>query len=405
MKNLSSRVLLFFVLVLAASCNIFHSNTADPYSDLTSDHLQHVKVNAIRIFIPDTVTAYPGASFPIGVIAVTNHKELKTRGICNGYVNWNSYSVQVEGGSFDKGIVTVNANPQLSNGNLKISITPNASPGLKQEIKLPLSYKRIFIANCKGQKGINGFAGLSGAELHQLDTTEKHHVYNGRRGQAGSDGQTGSDGCVADVFVKAVTVSGKKLMSVLVINHCDNSHSVFWVDPDGGSLIVDVSGGDGGNGGNGGDGENGVDGTGASSLYTTVTPQLDRYNQQYYKYGVNYMDLSIDSTLNPTGNGGTGGIGGNGGRGGFGGNGGVAIIHLDSSAVEWKNKIIVDNSGGKPGKPGLGGYAGRGGNGAYLMSSKKNGDYGYIGAEGIKGNRGQAGSATIWRIEKVEMKW
>jgi hypothetical protein len=394
--------LFFFVLAFVFSCQLRKPVQNDP---TPNTNLSNSRITKIKVVLPDSFFAFPGHTFPIGVIAISKKEELKTPGLTNGSVSWNNYDVVVEGGTFANGNITLNADPRKTGSVIKISVTPVSFPGLKQTIELPVSYKAKFVAVCKGQKGVDGFNGLSGTELHQLDTSKQWHTYNGRKGQAGSDGQPGSDGCIADVFVKAITVDKKNLMSVLVINHCDNSHSVFWVDPDGGSLIVDVSGGNGGNGGNGGDGENGVNGVGADPLYTTVTPNIDRYNQKYYKYGVNYMDLSIDSTLNPTGNGGTGGVGGNGGRAGFGGNGGVAIVHLDSSAIQWKDKIFIDNSGGQPGKPGLGGYAGRGGNASYLMTSKQNGNSGYVGAEGVKAYRGQAGSATIWRVEKIEMEW
>ncbi|MEO5644353.1 MAG: hypothetical protein ABIQ40_01790 [Bacteroidia bacterium] len=397
-------LLLLFLLAFVPSCNIFHKNTVDPYTDFTTDQLRNYRISKILLVIPDSTICFPGASFPLGIVAViSNGKELKTRNL-SGFVNWNSYAVTVMGGTFDNGMVTLEADPRNAGSHFTISVIPIAYPGLKQNLELPFTYKAKFIADCKGQKGTGGINGLTGAALHRLDTTKQFHVYDGRRGQAGSDGGTGQDGCIADVYVKAITVENKKMMSVLVINHCNNAQLNFYVDPDGGSLLVDVSGGDGGDGGNGGDGENGVDGAGASYLYTTVTPEIDRYNSEYYKYGIHYIDLKTDSTYNPTGNGGDGGIGGNGGRGGLGGNGGIAIIHIDSSAVQWKDKINADNSGGKPGKPGNGGLAGWGGNGAYLMQSKKNGNNGYIGAEGMKGTPGKPGE-TILRIEKVEMKW
>lgn len=402
--------LFFFLLSVSHSCNPFHRNTVNPETDFVSDHLQNVQVNKIRIIIPDSILFSPGSSFPIGVIASSSKgKELKTRGLCNGFVNWNSYSVEVEGGVFEKGIVTIDSDPKKTDRHFKISIAPFVSPQLKQEVELVISYKTNFIANCKGQKGISGKNGLSGEEVHQLDTTRrKKNNYSGWRGQAGSNGETGGDGCVADAFVKAMTLSGKKLMNVLVINHCDNSHLVFWIDPDGGSLTINVSGGEGGNGGDGGDGEAGIDGAGADPLVGNTSPRRLDFNPKYVPFPGPYapnIDLAMDSTKNPSGNGGRGGIGGNGGRGGNGGNGGVAVIHLDSSAVEWKNKIVVNNSAGKPGKSGTGGYAGKGGRAAYLMSSKTDGDNGYIGAEGIKGESGKPGSATIWRTESVKLVW
>lgn len=324
----------------------------------------------------------------------------------NGFVNWNSYTVIVEGGNFTNGIVSLNADPRKAGAYFKISITPNVNPGLKQELILPITYKTKFVAHCKGQNGVDGVNGLSGIELHLRDSLRRRYVYNGRHGQIGTDGGTGQDGCIADAYVKAEFIEGKKMMNVLVINHCDNSYSVFRIDPQGGSLLVDVSGGNGGNGGNGGDGEPGADGAGADFYvktyphYPTTIDDPKFYHNGYYYY----VDLEMDSTKNPTGNGGNGGIGGNGGRAGMGGNGGIAIIHLDSSAGEWKNKIEIDNSGGKPGRVGTGGYAGVGGNGAYNMHSKKAGKTGYIGADGIKLSAGKPGE-TIWKEEEVTKEW
>ncbi len=400
-------VLLFFIFTFFSSCSVFQKTIPDPYTDFTSDHLLNYRITQIRIIIPDSLLAYPGASFPVDVIAISSkQKELKTRGLANGFVNWNSYAVTVEGGIFNKGIITLNADPRKTGSHFKISIRAISKPGLRQELILPVTYKAKFIAHCKGQNGVDGVDGLSGEELLRLDTIRRKYVYNGRRGQNGTDGGTGHDGCIADVYVKAEIVEGKKMMNVLVINHCDNSHSVFRIDPDGGSLLVDVSGGDGGNGGNGGDGGPGVDGAGADFWvkpyphYPTTVDDPKYYHNGYYYY----VDLEMDSTKNPTGNGGNGGVGGNGGRAGMGGNGGVAIIHLDSSAVQWKNKIAVYNSGGKPGRVGTGGYAGPGGNSAYNMQSKKPGKTGYVGADGIKSSAGKPGE-TIWKVEDVVKEW
>jgi hypothetical protein len=404
--------LLLFVLTFAASCDLLRFDTINPYNDLTSDHLQKYTVKKIELVVPPADSVYPGSVFSFGVIAKTRtKKELKTRGLLNGFVNWNSYLVKVDGGYFEDGKITVNADPRRTDGNLKITVTPFEFPDLKQELIVPISYRKKFIANCKGHNGSGGFNGLSGDELKLLDTLKKHNPSEPYTGQAGTDGERGADGCVADVFVKSEIVSGKKMMNVLVINHCNNEHLVYRIDPDGGSLFVDVSGGDGGNGGNGGDGGRGIDGIGASYLGDNVqplTPLPDSMDDpRFYHYNGSYyfLDLKTDPSKDPSGNGGDGGIGGNGGNGGYGGNGGVAVIHLDSSAVQWKDKIIVNNNGGKPGIPGRGGWAGKGGRHAYGMMSKHDGDNGYIGAVGIKGKKGEKGSPAEWRIETVKMAW
>ncbi len=397
------------MLVIVPACKIFHFNHINPYNDFTSDQLHNYEVSKIKIITNDSLILFPGTSFSIGIIAETPfHKELKTRGLCNGFVNWNSYSVRVEGGVFDRGEIIVSTDPRIAKDFLKISVTPFFYPELKQEIELPISYKTKFIVNCKGQNGLGGFNGLSGEELHGLDTTKNWKSYDGHQGQNGTDGETGADGCIADVFVKAKMVSEKRMISVLVINHCNNIHSVFLIDPDGGSLLVDVSGGNGGDGGNGGNGEKGTDGAGASYVEPMPYPQHIEFYQQNVLFNGPYapnIDLRVDSTKNPSGNGGNGGFGGNGGNAGRGGNGGVAIIHLDSSAVEWKNKIVVNNSGGKSGNKGAGGYAGRGGRGAYGMLSKQSGEAGFVGADGKNNEVGKLGTSTIFRTEKVKMIW
>lgn len=399
-------VLLFLAFAFASSCGSLHFKRINPYNDFTSDHLKDRDVKKIRIIIPDTVTVYPGSSFPIGVIATSGRKnELKTRGITNGFVNWNSYSVRVEGGSFDKekGIVSVNYDPRSISNHLKIIVTPYYFPELKQELEVPVSYKKNFVAYCKGQNGSGGVNGLSGEELHHMDGSSPG--YDGYNGQRGTDGETAADGCMADVFVKAITVDNKKLMNVLVINRCDNAHSVFWIDPEGGSLLLDVSGGNGGDGGNGGNGERGENGTMPFRVMPNGPPEIIAVyftNPPTYVYG--YREYADTATLEHP-NGGDGGIGGNGGNAGYGGNGGVAVIHLDSSAVQWKNKILVNNSGGKAGNPGNGGYAGMGGRGVTIEGVRIDGRTGYIGAAGIKARNGKNGGETEWRIEKVKMKW
>ncbi|MDQ3109108.1 MAG: hypothetical protein M3R17_04360 [Bacteroidota bacterium] len=394
------------LLLIVPSCKLFHFDKLHPSDDFISDHLGDYRINKISIIVSDSVKIYPGASFPIDVVAVTaGKKQLKTRGLPNGFVNWNSYAVRVEGGTFSKGIVTVNADPRNTGNPFKFFVYPYYYPDVKSEIILSLSYKAKFIADCRGQKGANGINGPAGGAA---DSLRFPPVYKGRRGAAGTNGETGSDGCLADVFVKAMMVNDKEIMNVLVVNHCDNSHSVFWVDPDGGSLVVDVSGGNGGNGGNGGDGEKGMDGTGYSFYWVDPGPSYPetvddpKFNHNGYFY---LVDLVMDSTKNPSGNGSNGGIGGNGAHAGNGGNGGVVIIHFDSSAVQWENKITINNSGGKPGKPGTGGYAGSGGDAAYGMQSKVNGKTGYIGADGIKGKSGKPGTPAIQRIEKLAIRW
>lgn len=397
-------VLLFLAFAFASSCASLHFKKINPYNDLASDHLKDREVKKIRIIIPDTITVYPGSSFPIGVIATCGRKELKTRGIANGFVNWNSYSVRVEGGSFDKekGIVSAHYDPRIIDNHLKIIVTPYYFPELKQEIEVPVSYKKNFVAYCKGQNGSGGVNGLSGEELHNMNGTS--YGFNGYNGQRGTDGETAADGCMAEVFVKAITVDNKKLMNVLVINRCDNAHSVFWIDPEGGSLLLDVSGGNGGDGGNGGNGERGEDGfmPCLPEVYAQEPVQMILYTNppQYI-----YVHPTPTTIYTSAAIGGDGGIGGNGGNAGYGGNGGVAVVHLDSSAVQWKNKILVNNSGGKAGNPGNGGYAGPGGRGVTIDNVRIDGRTGYIGATGIKAKNGKPGGETEWRMEKVKMKW
>jgi hypothetical protein len=402
---ISATALLLIAFAFSPSCGSLRFKKINPYNDFTSDHLHERDVKKIRIIIPDSISIYPGSTFPIGVIAVTSgRKELKTRGIANGFVNWNSYAVRVEGGSFDKekGTVSVNYDPRTIANHFKIIVTPYYFPELKQEIEIPVSYKTKFVAYCKGQNGSGGFNGLSGEELHNLD--ENSYGFDGYNGQRGTDGETAADGCMADVFVKAITVDNKKLMSVLVINRCDNAHSVYWIDPDGGSLLLDVSGGNGGDGGHGGNGEHGENGV-APNLPQILQPVIITIYTNPPKYIYAYTD-NADYISYPTNmNGGNGGIGGNGGNAGYGGNGGVAVIHLDSSAVQWKNKILVENSGGQAGKPGNGGYAGLGGRGVMIEGVRIDGRTGYIGAPGIKAKNGKPGGETEWRIEKVKMKW
>ncbi|HET6992180.1 MAG TPA: hypothetical protein VFJ43_12685, partial [Bacteroidia bacterium] len=94
MKSLTSHIpvirtilLFLFVLLSIPSCKIFHFDKLNPYNDFTTDQLSNYEISKIRIIIPDSVVISPGQSFSIGVIAETHfRKEIKTRGLCNGFV-------------------------------------------------------------------------------------------------------------------------------------------------------------------------------------------------------------------------------------------------------------------------------------------------------------------------------
>ncbi|HPJ79771.1 MAG TPA: hypothetical protein P5086_01335 [Prolixibacteraceae bacterium] len=104
---------------------------------------------------PDSITLFydrgelllPGESFRIGVIShMKNGKVKRSTGLAGGTHLWWNYRVEVTGGSFSGGKVTVNERLVPSKGKyISIRVYPRKQPVLVRELLLPLNYETEIV--------------------------------------------------------------------------------------------------------------------------------------------------------------------------------------------------------------------------------------------------------------------
>ncbi|MBS3913864.1 MAG: collagen-like protein [Bacteroidetes bacterium] len=210
---------------------------------------------------------------------------------------------------------------------------------------LIIRFKYNYVFSGGGANGRNGNNGSSGD--------------NGKTGENAGDGahgQNGENGTNADdvqVYIQRIQ-SGSTVSKVKIVDF-HTTHLAYVDLANGGTILLNLNGGDGGNGGQGGDGGNG---------------------------GHSNADEGLRA--------GQGGNAGYGGDAGNGGNGGTAIIYVDSLNMRYLNQIRISNNAGNPGKQGIKGSAGNGKEGA------SDGAYGKDGNAGVAGRQGK---------ETVFLKW
>jgi hypothetical protein len=294
-----------------------------------------------------------GQEIEIGIIANTaKGKELKTPGFLEPgtfkTVEWEQFTIQVEGGTFANGKVTVSSNPSdVKNHEVKIRASTIKNPEIKSELVLKLDYKAAQVADFSGAPGKTGQMGQSGVRGNNGSGSSNCSAgTNGGQGGNGGNGGTGQD-IEAFVKMKFDDVLKKEMLQLLVKSKTTGKEQLYIVNPDGGKITVSADGGIGGSGGQGGYG-----GPGGSDTYKKV--------------GAN------------------GGDGGNGGQGGIGGNGGMITAYIDPSAEKLVGTVVIfSNEGGAAGRAGQGGLGGA--NGDYGASRGRSGASGTQGLAGEKG--------------------
>jgi hypothetical protein len=305
---------------------------------------------SISIQQKETPNIALGQEIEIGIVAKNaKDKEFKTPGFLDPgtfkTVQWDQFKIEVEGGTFADGKVTVNSNPaSIKNHEVKIKASTIKNAEIKSELVLKLNYKGNVVADFSGTPGKQGQMGQSGIRGNNGSGSSNCSAgTNGGQGGNGGNGGTGQD-IEAFVKMKFDEVLKKDMLQVLVKSKTTGKEQVYIVDPDGGKITVSADGGKGGAGGSGGYG-----GPGGSDTYKKV--------------GAN------------------GGDGGNGGNGGIGGNGGTITAYIDPSAEKLVGTVVIfSNEGGALG------WAGNGGTGG------AKGDYGANwGRQGSSGVGGQAG--------------
>jgi len=322
------------------------------------------KVTDIAVVSPDlddTLALCPGVAQPLEVeLALKGGKTKHTRGKGRGHVAWREVELLLDGRVVDGVGVELPKDPRTSFGKTStLEVRLADRPELSRTYTVVPRYDCAYVLDLRGTQGAHGDGGgwdeVDGEDGAPASVDEdgdyQGYGQDGQAGRSGRDGAHGSDGgpgSTARVFVYAHQdlVQVKVEASVLRDGKWKARTRRFLVDPQGGSLIVDVRGGDGG------EGEDGQDGG----------------------------DGGMGGEGDPPGRHGAGGHGGHGGDGGDGGPGGTVEFFIDPGALEVLELFEARYGGGAGG---LGGNGGSGGGGDTV---------GQEGGEGRAGRDGPPGA-------------
>jgi hypothetical protein len=233
--------------------------------------LVKVPVTAVSATLSPDPGLSPGKSGRLIVTATTSDaKQFVTVGAGHGNVLFDSFTFTPTTVTVSKkGVVSLPADPRVSEGATPhILISVVGHPDVTTDLTIPIRYDVAFVANFAGKpglKGTNGPDGLAGSS----GTDGSSDLSNPSAGGRGGDGTNGGDGWDGDpgqpgeaVHVwMTLKVGDRPLLQVRAASKTRTQ--LFLIDPNGGSLTVNASGGAGGDGGSGGrGGQGGSGGTG-----------------------------------------------------------------------------------------------------------------------------------------------
>ncbi len=305
-----------------------------------------------------------------------------------------SYEVLIKGVSYDKGDCdfTISRN---------IFDFPDHHPGILVQhsrnydvydiLEIEMDYKDRFSFRGTGSSGMWGSSGFSGSP----GSTGQ----NGGAGQDGESGEYGEYGHDIDVYTDIYfdSILQKPLIKVYAEDLSVNKHEHFLINPDGGTIAVNASGGDGGHGGSGGSGGSGGNGYDGEYYYEYIKEIIikkDTAGKEVREEITKRIEKQRSG-----GNGGCGGPGGYGGIGGAGGNGGYVTLYYTPAMKNYLQLINIDVRGGSGGYGGSGGSGGSGGKGG---SGNPNGGSGANGRNGMDGTWGYSGYTGKIEFQQVE---
>ncbi|MCP4806170.1 MAG: hypothetical protein GY913_05230 [Proteobacteria bacterium] len=306
------------------------------------------KVTGLAIVSPDateTLAVCPGIAQPLEVqLELRNGKTKHTRSSGRGHVAWRELDILFDGNPQEGTGFTLYGDPRKSvDTEYVLRVRLADRPEVDHVLRVVPRYDCAYSADYTGETGAwgsrNVWVGRDGDDGDDAETRDdgswRGRGSNGESGRHGSDGGIGGPGGQgghARVFVQAVEVGDQELIQVLVEGEVlrDGDWKArtrrYLIDPEGGSLTVDVRGGTGGQGEAGHSGGDGGDG----------------------------------GQGDPPGRAGDGGRGGRGGDGGDGGPGGYAEFIVDPGAVWALELFLVEHGGGAGGTSGDGGEGGNG---------------------------------------------
>jgi hypothetical protein len=230
--------------------------------------LENTPIVTMKASLPKGPGMFPGEKTPL-VVTVTgpDGKVLLTEGAGKGKVLWEDLRVTSNIVTVNpKGIVTLPADPRISDGKLPhITITAPSHPDVRAELDIPLRYDQSFTSNFSGRSGMSGTSGFDGIDGSSgtngsTDPNNPSAGGNGSNGGNGSDGGDGSPGEDAPPVQVRVSLrpGDRPLLQVRVFGA--GREEYFFVDTRGGSLTIKADGGAGGSGGKGGRGGRGGSG-------------------------------------------------------------------------------------------------------------------------------------------------
>jgi hypothetical protein len=291
--------------------------------------LDKVAVTGVSATLSPDPGLSPGKSARLIITATTNDsKQFVTVGAGHGNVLLDSFILTATTVTVSKkGVVSLPADPRVSEGATPhISIMVVGHPDVTTDLSIPIRYDAAFVANFagkpgfKGIDGLNGLAGSSGTD-GSVDISNPSAVPSaggpggdGSNGEDGRDGDAGQPGEAVHVWMTLKSANHPMLQ----VRAASNTRTqLFLIDPNGGSLTVNASGGAGGAGGSGGRGGQG--GSGGSGF--------------------------------PPGFSGQNGRDGMDGQSGADGTAGTILVSVDSEARPYLNKLQLINKSGR-GTPG-----------------------------------------------------
>jgi hypothetical protein len=234
--------------------------------------LDKVPVTALSATLSPDPGLSPGKSGRLIITATTSDaKQLVTVGAGHGKVLFDSFTFTATTVTVNKkGVVSLAADPRVSEGaSPQIHIAVVGHPDVTTDLGIPVRYDVAFAANFAGSagfKGIDGLDGLAGSSGSDGSVDIGNPSAAPSAGGPGGDGTNGEDGRDGDagqpgeaVHVWMTLKSGDHPM--LQVRAASKTRTqLFLIDPSGGSLTVNASGGAGGAGGSGGRGGRGGSG-------------------------------------------------------------------------------------------------------------------------------------------------
>jgi len=350
------------------------------------------KIDSIQIVFDKKQLVLPGESFTIGIIAYFKNGDIsKTKGMKDGSMFWWNYKVEVLGGTFLSGRISVNRQTEQSIGHfISVKAYPRKHPELLKEIIIPLNYETYITFRPTNQFDKVPGSQVKGELLAEFDNGIQR-VYSDLRKSKESDlyhfsgiGATWGKGKFT--LEPDITKIDRHSVSLII----SSLRNPFVADTF--PILLDykhnyelylsgwsgISGFSGTNGSNGPSGWNGADGqNGQNGEFGNDGPDIGVWADLYYDsilgYDLLYVfaeDLNTHKEyrylVNPDGGslkvssvGGSGGSGGSGGDGGAGADGKAGEIRVETHiekqnvsktekrTVIKKQKQTVINSEGK----------------------------------------------------------